>query len=106
MPDSRNIILTGFMGTGKSTVGELVAARLDRRHVDMDAELTRQFGKPIAAVFAEEGEEAFRGAETLLCQLLAQEQKLVISTGGGALVNPQNREIAGQKRGPRLPDGQ
>ncbi len=89
--DDRNLVLTGFMGTGKSTIGRLLAERLARRFVDMDAELEALFGKPIHAVFAEEGEAAFRVAEAELCRRLAQEQRLVISTGGGALVNPHNR---------------
>lgn len=88
---TRNIVLTGFMGTGKSTVGGLVAARLGRPFVDMDATLAEQFGKPIPVVFADEGEATFRVAEAQLCARLAAQEGLVISTGGGALVNPQNR---------------
>lgn len=91
-----NIILTGFMGTGKTTVGRLLAERLGRRFVDMDTLLETQFGKPISSVFAEEGEPVFRAAERALCVQLAQEQGLVISTGGGALVDPANRAVLGQ----------
>jgi len=87
----QNIILTGFMGTGKSTVGRLLADRLGRRFVDMDTVLAAQFGKPIAAVFAEEGEAVFREAEARLCQTLARDEALVIGTGGGALVAAGNR---------------
>ncbi len=89
----QNIVITGFMGTGKSTVGRLLAERLARRYVDMDARLAARFGKPIAAVFAEEGEEAFRAAEAELCRELAAEQQLVISTGGGALVDESSRTV-------------
>lgn len=89
---SQNIVLTGFMGVGKSTVGRILSERLNRRFVDMDAVLVERFGKPIPAIFAEDGEEAFRIAEARLCQELAQEQNLVISTGGGALVNSASRE--------------
>lgn len=88
---SKNIVITGFMGTGKSTVGQLVAARLGRRFVDMDDILTQRAGKPISAIFAEEGEAEFRRAEAALCVELTQEQGLVISTGGGALVSAENR---------------
>jgi 3-dehydroquinate synthase len=91
MQDTRNIVLTGFMGTGKSTIGRLLAERLARPFVDMDATLVEQFGKPIAEVFAQEGEATFRVAEAQLCAQLAAQEGLVISTGGGALVNPQNR---------------
>jgi len=88
----RNIVLTGFMGVGKSTVGHLLSKRLGRRFVDMDALLVERFGKSIPAVFAEEGEEAFRLAEARLCQELAGERGLVVSTGGGALVNAESRQ--------------
>jgi 3-dehydroquinate synthase len=86
-----NIILTGFMGVGKSTVGRILSQRLGRRFVDMDEVLVERFGKPIPAIFAEDGEEAFRTAEAQLCQELAQQRNLVISTGGGALINPESR---------------
>ena len=89
----KNIILTGFMGTGKSTVGQLLADKLGRRYVEMDAQLEAYFGKPISQVFADEGEAAFRVAEAALCGQLAQQEGLVISTGGGALVNPANRNV-------------
>lgn len=92
-PAHKNIVLTGFMGTGKTTIGRLLADQLTRRFVDMDEELTRHFGKPIATVFAELGEPAFRQAERELCRRLASEQGLVISTGGGALVDAENRAV-------------
>ncbi len=95
LPDS-NIVLTGFMGTGKSTIGRLLAERLGRRFVDMDEQLAAHFGKPIAQVFADDGEPAFRVAEIRLCMQLAGEQGLVIATGGGALVNPSSRHALAQ----------
>lgn len=87
-----NIILTGFMGVGKSTVGRMLSKRLERRFVDMDEALVERFGKSIPEIFADEGEDAFRIAEARLCQELANEQRLVISTGGGALVNAESRQ--------------
>lgn len=93
--DTRNIILTGFMGTGKTTVGRLLAARLDRPFIDMDDQLQTHFGKPIREVFAQEGEAHFRTAEAQLCAQLAQQAGLVISTGGGALVSADNRTTLG-----------
>ena len=91
--DNSNLTITGFMGTGKSTVGSILAERLGRRFVDMDERLEAELGKTIAEVFADEGEEVFRQSEARLCQKLASETGLVIATGGGALVNDQNRQI-------------
>ncbi len=91
--DNRNIVLTGFMGTGKSAVGSRVAQRLGRPFVDMDAVLEQRAGKTIATIFAEHGEPAFRQMEAELCLELAAPRGLVIATGGGALVPTVNRQI-------------
>ncbi|MCB0116517.1 MAG: iron-containing alcohol dehydrogenase, partial [Caldilineaceae bacterium] len=87
-----NITLTGFMGTGKTTIGRLLAEKLDRPFVDMDEQLEAHFGKTIAEVFAAEGEEVFRTAEAQLCSQLSQRSGLVIATGGGALISHANRQ--------------
>jgi shikimate kinase len=86
----QNIILTGFMGTGKSTVGQVVAARLGRRFVDMDALIEQREGRPIPQIFAEAGEPYFRQLEAGLCRELAEQAAQVIATGGGALVPEAN----------------
>jgi len=86
-----NVIVTGFMGTGKTAVGREVARRLDRPFVDMDAEIETRAGKPIPRIFAEDGEAAFRQIESALCEELSARRGLVIATGGGALVDPVNR---------------
>jgi 3-dehydroquinate synthase len=88
-----NLIITGFMGTGKTAVGREVARRLGRPFVDMDSEIEERAGKPIAEVFAQDGETAFRHMEAALCQALSTRDGLVIATGGGALVAPQNRAL-------------
>ncbi|MEA3345482.1 MAG: 3-dehydroquinate synthase [Chloroflexota bacterium] len=88
-----NIVITGFMGTGKSSVGRLVAERLGRRFVDMDLLIEEQEGRSISDIFAEEGEPYFRALERDLCRELASRQDLVIATGGGTLVDPVNREV-------------
>ena len=93
MKNERNIVITGFMGTGKTAVGRIVARGLGRRFVDMDEEIERRAGRSIAEIFAAEGESAFRGVETALCQELSAEKGLIIATGGGALVDPENREL-------------
>ncbi len=89
---ARNLVLTGFMGTGKSTVGRLVAARLSRPFTDMDAEIERRAGQSIPAIFATQGEAAFRQMERALCLELAAQRGLVIATGGGALLDPTSRQ--------------
>jgi len=88
---SKNIVITGFMGTGKTSVGRAVAERLGREFVDMDAVIESRAGKPIARIFAEDGEPAFRQIEAALCEELRARDGLVIATGGGALVSPANR---------------
>jgi 3-dehydroquinate synthase len=90
-PPNRNVVITGFMGTGKTTVGRLLAERLGRPFFDMDDQIEAHFGKPIPRVFAEEGEAAFRVVESQLCRRFANESGVVVSTGGGALVSPANR---------------
>jgi len=89
--DSRNLILTGFMGAGKTAVGRELARRLGRSFVDMDAEIETRAGKPVARIFAELGEAAFRHMEAALCQELSERRGLVVATGGGALADPANR---------------
>lgn len=86
----RNIILTGFMGTGKSTVGRLVAAALGRELVDMDAVLESRAGCTIAELFRRQGEAHFRRLERALVVELAARSGLVIAAGGGAVLNPAN----------------
>ena len=93
----RNIVLTGFMGSGKTTLGRAVARRLGRPFVDMDAEIARRAGKPVSCIFAEDGEAVFRALEAALCAELAGREGLVVATGGGTLVDPANRErLAGR----------
>jgi len=86
------LILTGFMGVGKSTVGARVAERLGRPFVDLDAEVESRAGKTLSAIFAEDGEASFRELERTLCRELSQRDGGVIATGGGTLVDPQNRD--------------
>ena len=82
-----NIVLTGFMGSGKSSVGAALAAVLGRRFVDTDAVIAERYG-PIRVIFAEHGEAAFRTRERELADELAGETALVVSTGGGMLIDP------------------
>jgi 3-dehydroquinate synthase len=88
-----NLVITGFMGTGKSVVGREVAHRLDRPFIDMDAEIATRAGKPVASIFEEDGEPAFRQMEAALCRELSHRDGLVVATGGGALVDPGSRAL-------------
>jgi shikimate kinase len=90
---TKNIVLTGFMGTGKSTVGQLVAAKLKREFVDMDSLIERREDRSIGQIFADKGETYFRQLEADLCHELAEQKGLVIATGGGALVPEQNLQV-------------
>lgn len=92
MNSRANVILTGFMGVGKSTIGAQVAQRLDRPFIDMDAEIEARAGLSIASIFSENGEAAFREYERALCLELANREGLVIATGGGTLIPSENRE--------------
>ena len=93
MNKDRNIVVTGFMGTGKSTVGQLVAEKLGRPYLDTDEEIVRRIGMSIPEVFQRDGEERFRHIERRMCRFLAAQGGYVISTGGGMLVDESNRDV-------------
>lgn len=86
----RNIVLMGFMGTGKTTVGMRLAARLGLKFVDMDHVIEERTGKPVSRIFAEEGEPRFRAMERALARELSQREGLVIGCGGGVVLHPDN----------------
>ncbi len=85
-----SLVLTGFMGTGKTTVGALLAQKLSREFVDMDAAIEAREGMTVRAIFATRGEEYFRARESELCAELAARENRVIATGGGTLVDARN----------------
>ena len=87
----KNIVLVGFMGTGKSTVGKILAKRLRRVWVDVDKRIEEAQKRKIAEIFESEGEAYFRRLEKEMIQTVASGQGLVITTGGGAVVDPANR---------------
>jgi shikimate kinase len=91
-PD-RNIVLTGFMGTGKTTIGLKVAACLGRPFVDTDDVIVEQAGKTIPEIFEQEGEAVFRHYERRVCRFYAGSSGYVIATGGGMLVDPDNCRV-------------
>lgn len=87
------IVLIGYRGTGKSTIGQLVANRLGWDFEDADAVLERGLGRTIAQVFAQEGEGFFRELEESTLFELASRSRLVLGTGGGAVLRESNRRI-------------
>ncbi len=86
----RNIVLVGFMGTGKTTVGKLLSDHTGMPLVDMDALIAQQAGKTINDIFAQDGEAHFRALERQMAQTLSTRQDQVVSTGGGIVLNPDN----------------
>jgi shikimate kinase len=89
----KRIVLTGFMGSGKSTVGPLVAARLGWRFVDADNVIEAEAGSRIAEIFASHGEAAFRDLEHATIMRVAADDGLVLALGGGAIERAETREL-------------
>ncbi|MBI3356490.1 MAG: shikimate kinase [Nitrospirae bacterium] len=85
-----NVVLIGYRGTGKSTVGKIVAARLGRTVVSTDAEIMKRTGQRIPELVGQHGWDHFRDLESQVCQELASRDGLVIDTGGGAILRSQN----------------
>ncbi len=92
---ANNIILIGFMGSGKSSIGKQLATRLQYDYLDTDALVISKTGKSIAALFETEGEARFRACETETLEELSSSSKksFVLSTGGGIILSEQNRTI-------------
>ena len=87
------IALIGFMGSGKTTVGRLVAARLGYRFLDLDVLIMENARKSIRDIFDEDGEEAFRRIESDALYSVREMNRLVIATGGGAPIRQENQEF-------------
>ena len=88
-----HIFLVGMMGAGKTTVGKSLARRLERPFVDTDKLLVERTGAPVATIFEVEGEAGFRRREAALLRELAPEPGCVVATGGGAILDPENRRV-------------
>jgi shikimate kinase len=95
-----NIVLIGYRGTGKSTIGKAVAARLGRQIVSTDKEIVRRAGSSIPEIVVTHGWDYFRDLESTVCQEIAGRDDLVIDTGGGAILRQQNVDVF--KRNGRL----
>lgn len=86
----QNIILVGFMGTGKSAVGRLLAQRLNRVFLDLDRKIEKEAGHSIAEIFAKEGEAGFREREARAVREAVELKDHVIATGGGVMLREEN----------------
>ena len=95
----RNVFLVGFMGAGKSLVGAALAARRGHRFIDLDERLRERFEASIPEIFAVHGEGVFRAAETDELARCADEQGVVVATGGGTFCIGANREIISGSKG-------
>ena len=86
----KNVILIGFMGTGKTSTGKMLASKLGCAFIDMDQKIEEEAGKRIPEIFAQQREAHFRQLERDLVERLSARRNAVISTGGGTVKNPEN----------------
>ncbi len=93
MASNKNIVLIGFMGTGKSSTGRMLASRLGRPFVDMDEYIEKHQGMKIKDIFALHGEEYFRRCESEAVAELCERKNIVIATGGGTMKNESNAAL-------------
>jgi len=92
MKTTANLALIGYRGVGKTTVARLLALKLGWEWIDADVEIEWRAGKNIAAIFADDGEAAFRDLESQVVADLAQRRDVVLALGGGAVLRPANRQ--------------
>ena len=93
---SGNLILVGMMGSGKTTVGRMLAKQLGKNFVDSDEEIIKRTGVTVPHIFDVEGEAGFRQRETAAIRELTARENLVLATGGGAVLDEKNREMLQQ----------
>ena len=89
----KQLHLTGFMGSGKSTVGRLIARRLLWNFLDLDGVVERHDGRRVQRIFEEDGEEAFRAAERFVLRQVIAKPSTVVALGGGTLIDVDNQEV-------------
>ena len=90
---AQNIFLVGLMGAGKSTIGKRLAESMGKKFIDSDHEIERRTGVSIPTIFDIEGEEGFSTRETAVIDELTQQRGIVLATGGGAILRPENRSF-------------
>jgi shikimate kinase len=91
MLNQKNIFLIGLMGTGKTTVGRQLASKLKMEFYDSDRVIEEHTGADIPLIFEKEGEAGFRAREAAIIDELTQKKNIVLATGGGAILNAENR---------------
>jgi shikimate kinase len=89
----KSIVFIGFMGVGKTTIGKIVASKLNRNFIDIDEVIEKEYHMPVSQIFTEFGETEFRDREKSLIANLAKQPQKVISVGGGAFLQEEIREI-------------
>jgi shikimate kinase len=89
----KSIILIGIMGVGKTTIGKLVAKKLNRTFIDTDEEIEKEYKLTVAQIFNKHGEKAFRDREKSLIMSLAEQRQKIISVGGGAFLQEEIRKV-------------
>ena len=93
MAKNQNIFLIGLMGAGKTTIGRQIASELSLDFFDSDHEIENRTGVTITHIFDIEGEEGFRKRETAILDELTHKKGIVLATGGGAILKPENRQF-------------
>lgn len=93
----KTVALVGMMGAGKTAVGKAIAQLLDVPFLDSDAEIERAADRTIAEIFDRDGEPFFRSKETQVIKRLLEDERCILSTGGGAFMSADNREMIAQK---------
>jgi len=91
-----NVVLIGYRGTGKTTVAQLLGLALGWNWIDADVEIEMRAGRSIAAIFAEQGEPAFRDLESAVIAELVERERILIAAGGGVVARPENRQAIRQ----------
>lgn len=94
---TQNIFLVGLMGAGKTTIGKQLAQSLDYEFYDSDHEIEEHTGATIPLIFELEGEQGFREREVKIIDELTQHNRIVLATGGGAVLRKENREVLKQR---------
>ncbi len=91
-----NVYLIGPMGSGKTTIGQRLSKKLGLEFLDNDHELQKQTGASVNLIFDVEGEEGFRKRETAMLKKLTARENILLATGGGSIIMPENRELLKQ----------